>query len=185
MAKSVTYEGDVLETSLQGKYKLILIVTATGPYTYTCTVQIQRKVGSGSLTWNVTYSHELYLYYRGTGDTTMVEHPLNLAGHNVNVPNTMNGAVTIGTYNITVNSACTADQRKIAAHYYAHNINGSDTYNYWAPSKTSPGALPVISNTWVYANGKWNQATQVWVYNGGWKPSTNGGLNVYNSGWKS
>lgn len=40
MAKSVTYEGDVLETSLQGKYKLILIVTATGPYTYTCTVQI-------------------------------------------------------------------------------------------------------------------------------------------------
>ena len=115
----------------------------------------------------------------------MVEHALGLAGHNVNVPNTMNGAVTIGTYNITINSACTADQRKIAAHYYAYGINGKDTYNYWAPSKTSPGSLPVLSNTYIFVNGTWRQATQVYVYNNGWKPSTNGGLNVYNGGWKS
>lgn len=43
MAKSVTYEGDVLETSLQGKYKLILIVTATGPYTYTLQFRYKEK----------------------------------------------------------------------------------------------------------------------------------------------
>lgn len=185
MATSVTYTGDVVETSLKGRYELVLTVTPTGVYTFRCLVQLRRKATSGSMTWNVTNSHEVYLYYRGTGDSGLKEHALGLAGTKVYVPNALNAVGTIGTYNITINSACTDAQRVIAAHYYAHNINGSDTYNYWAPSKTSPGSLPSICNTWVYVNGAWKRASQVWVYNGGWKKSSTGGLYLYNGGWKS
>lgn len=184
MASTVTYEGDVIQTTLKGKYKLILIVTATGANTFSYAVQLQRRVGTGSMTWNVTNSHELYLYYRGTGDSAMVEHALGLAGTNVNVPNIDNGIATIKTGTITVNSACTTAQRKIAAHYHAYGINGSDTYDFWAPSNTDPGALPVFSNVYVYNNG-WHQATAVYVYNGGWKRATDDKIKVYNGSWRS
>lgn len=185
MASTVTYEGDTIQTTLRGKYKLILTVTATGANTFNYLVQLQRRAGTGSMTWHVQNSHTLSLHYMAPGDNVVTEHSINIVGKLVEVPNIENGIADINSGTITINSACTAAQRKISAHYHASGINTTkDTYDFWAPSNTDPGDLPALSNVYVYNNG-WHQATAVYVYNGGWKRASSDRVNVYNNGWKS
>lgn len=191
---SVTYVGGTTTTKYKGLYHLELTVTPTGANTANIKVDFVREFPTGEKYWTVTRNHELRLWYMGAGEDDVKQHTISLTGTTISTPN--QGPYQIYTAAITFNPRVIAtdvssENYIIAAQYYGKNINNpGEDYSFSAPAdKFGNIKLPVApsSNTWVYANGKWNQATAVYVYkDGGWKKSANNGMYVNNgTAWKS
>ena len=190
---SVTYIGGTTTTKYKGLYHLELTVTPTSANTANIKVDFVREFPTGSRYWDVQNNHELRLWYMGAGENAVTQHTISLTGTHITTP--AQKAYQIYTAAITFNPRVIAtdvssENYIIAAQYYGKNINNpGEDYAFSAPADEFGNImLPATpsSNTWVYANGKWNQATAVYVYKDGWKKSTNNGMYVNNgTAWKS
>lgn len=181
------------------KYHTTLTATWISDYVYDIVLSITRESNEGDNGWDVKMSHGYRLIYYQKDGTLYDSGKVSLYGTPIQT-----GTAGAAGESGWVNRTATIFSKRIETHptnrhciaeYYAtldnskYGGSSSENKDFWAPSSKISEAplLPDGPNTYVYSNGKWVRAKDIFVYSGGaWKMVPSGDLNVYsNKQWKS